>query len=145
MNDCVTVAGFDPASNKETLNRWIGHETQKAAREVTEAIEAYKFNDAAAAVYRFVWNIYCDWYLELAKPVLAGPDGAGQGRDAGDGGLGARRDPQAPAPVHAVRHRGTVARHRRAGAARARACWRWRPGRSTRGSPTTPPRARSAG
>ena len=58
MNGCVTVAGFDPTSAKETLNRWIAHETAKAAREVTEAIEAYKFNEAAGAVYRFVWNIY---------------------------------------------------------------------------------------
>ena len=74
MNACTLVEGFDPWSNKETLNRWIGHETQKAAREVTDAIEAYKFNDAAGALYRFVWNIYCDWYLELAKPVLTGPD-----------------------------------------------------------------------
>jgi valyl-tRNA synthetase len=41
---------------------------------VTTAIEAYKFNEAASAVYRFVWNIFCDWYLELAKPVLAGSD-----------------------------------------------------------------------
>src|SRR5262245_35737375 len=75
MNDCATVAKFDPKSAKETLNRWIAHETAKAAAEVTETIEAYRFNDAAAAVYRFVWNIYCDWYLELAKPLLTGPDG----------------------------------------------------------------------
>ncbi len=76
MNSCASVAGFNPKSAKETLNRWIAHETAKAAREITEAIEAYKFNDAAGAAYRFVWNIYCDWYLELAKPVLMGPDGA---------------------------------------------------------------------
>jgi valyl-tRNA synthetase len=78
MKGCATVAKFDPKSAKETLNRWIAHETAKAAGEVTEAIEAYRFNDAAAAVYRFVWNIYCDWYLELAKPLLTGPDGAGK-------------------------------------------------------------------
>ncbi len=76
LNECFTVDGFDPSQAKETLNRWIAHETAKTAAEVTEAIEAYKFNDAAAAVYRFIWNIYCDWYLELVKPVLAGPDSA---------------------------------------------------------------------
>src|SRR5262249_91654 len=76
MNGCASVAGFDPKSAKETLNRWIAHETAKAAGEITEAIEAYRFNDAATAVYRFVWNIYCDWYLELAKPLLIGADGA---------------------------------------------------------------------
>ena len=78
MNGCATVATFDPKSAKETLNRWIAHETAKAATEVTKAIEAYRFNDAAAEVYRFVWNIYCDWYLELAKPLLTGPDGPGK-------------------------------------------------------------------
>ncbi|MGE3869880.1 MAG: valine--tRNA ligase, partial [Pseudorhodoplanes sp.] len=76
MNAAATVPGFDPKSAKETLNRWIAHETAKAAREVTEAIEGYRFNDAAGAAYRFVWNIYCDWYLELVKPVLTGADGA---------------------------------------------------------------------
>ena len=76
MNACVPIAGFDPKSAKEILNRWIAHETAKALREVTQAIEDYKFNDAAGALYRFVWNIYCDWYLELAKPLLTGPDGA---------------------------------------------------------------------
>ncbi len=74
MNECATVEGFDPQSAKQVLNRWIAHETAKAAAEVTEAIQAYRFNDAAGAAYRFVWNIYCDWYLELAKPLLTGAD-----------------------------------------------------------------------
>jgi valyl-tRNA synthetase len=76
MNECATVSTFDPKSARETLNRWIAHETAKASAEITEAIKAYRFNDAAGAIYRFVWNIYCDWYLELAKPLLTGPDGA---------------------------------------------------------------------
>jgi valyl-tRNA synthetase len=74
MNGCAAATGFDPKSAKQTLNKWIAHETAHAAREITAAIEGYKFNDAAAAAYRFVWNIYCDWYLELAKPVLLGLD-----------------------------------------------------------------------
>jgi valyl-tRNA synthetase len=76
INGCARVPGFDPGGAKETLNRWIAHETAKAGREVTVAIEAYKFNEAAGALYRFVWNVYCDWYLELAKPLLTGSDGA---------------------------------------------------------------------
>jgi valyl-tRNA synthetase len=75
MNGCVLSPGFDPAEAKQTLNRWIAHETARATREISEAIEAYRFNDAAGAAYRFVWNVYCDWYLELAKPVLMGEDG----------------------------------------------------------------------
>jgi valyl-tRNA synthetase len=76
MNACAVPADFDPAKTTQILNRWIAHETARATREVTEAIEAYRFNDAAGATYRFVWNVYCDWYLELAKPVLMGDDGA---------------------------------------------------------------------
>jgi valyl-tRNA synthetase len=79
MNACVLPAAFDPTQARETLNRWIAHETARTTREVTEAIEAYRFNDAASAIYRFVWNVYCDWYLELAKPVLLGEDGAAKG------------------------------------------------------------------
>ena len=78
MNGVTTVVGYEPKDATLTLNRWIAHETQKAVNEVTAAIEAYKFNDAAGAAYRFVWNIYCDWYLELAKPVLMGGDLAAQ-------------------------------------------------------------------
>jgi valyl-tRNA synthetase len=73
---CKRVDGFDPAKVTTTLNRWIVTETTRAARAVTAAIEAYKFNEAASAIYRFVWNQTCDWYLELAKPVLGGADGA---------------------------------------------------------------------
>jgi valyl-tRNA synthetase len=75
INGCVRNPAFDPRQAKEVLNRWIAHETANTARQVTAAIEAYKFNDAAGAIYRFVWNVYCDWYLELIKPVLTGPDG----------------------------------------------------------------------
>jgi valyl-tRNA synthetase len=75
INGCAHDPDFDPHHAKETLNRWIAHETAKTGREVTAAIEAYKFNEAASALYRFVWNVYCDWYLELIKPVLTGPDG----------------------------------------------------------------------
>ena len=75
MNECMLPAGFDPTAAEQVLNRWIAHETVKATREVTEAIEAYRFNDAAGAAYRFVWNVYCDWYLELAKPFMMGEDG----------------------------------------------------------------------
>ncbi len=76
MNACAALSDFDPTKTTQTLNRWIAHETARATREVTEAIEAYRFNDAAGAIYRFVWNVYCDWYLELAKPVLMGEEGA---------------------------------------------------------------------
>ena len=76
FNGAARVEGFDPKSAKEALNRWIAHETAKAAHEITQAIEAYGFSEAAGAAYRFVWNVYCDWYVELSKPLLTGPDGA---------------------------------------------------------------------
>ncbi len=72
MNGCVRVAGFDPAAAREPLNRWILGEAAKASAETAGAIESYRFNDAANSVYRFVWSVFCDWHLELAKPVLQG-------------------------------------------------------------------------
>jgi valyl-tRNA synthetase len=76
FNGAARVEGFDPKTAKETLNRWIAHETAKAAAEITRSIETYDFGGAAGAAYRFVWNVYCDWYVELSKPLLTGPDGA---------------------------------------------------------------------
>ncbi|MGV6871705.1 valine--tRNA ligase [Pseudochelatococcus sp. B33] len=75
MNGCVRVAGFDPAGVRETLNRWAVAEVSQAVRDITLALEEFRFNEAAGAAYRFVWNVFCDWYLELAKPVLQGEDG----------------------------------------------------------------------
>ena len=76
INGCARVAGYDPRANKITLNRWIVGEAARTIAEVGAAIEAYRFNDAANAVYRFVWSVFCDWYVELAKPLLQGADGA---------------------------------------------------------------------
>jgi valyl-tRNA synthetase len=76
MNGCTGLETAAPPKATITLDRWILGETEQVVREVTEAIETYRFNDAANAAYRFVWNIFCDWYLELAKPLLQGEDGA---------------------------------------------------------------------
>ncbi|WP_339774078.1 valine--tRNA ligase [uncultured Thalassospira sp.] len=74
MNECNVVDGFDPKSVKTTLNRWIVGKVAEAARNVSGSIENYRFNDAAAGAYQFVWGTFCDWYLELAKPVFMGDD-----------------------------------------------------------------------
>jgi valyl-tRNA synthetase len=75
INGCARVAFYDPKANAITLNRWIIGEAARATEEIGAAIEAYRFNEAAGAAYRFVWNVFCDWYLELAKPLLQGEDG----------------------------------------------------------------------
>src|SRR5580698_8272819 len=72
MNSCLRVEAFDALAVREPLNRWILGEAAAAAAETAGAIEAYRFNDAANAVYRFVWSVFCDWHLELPKPVLQG-------------------------------------------------------------------------
>jgi len=76
MNECVAPDDFDPATTKETLNRWVRGEVVKTRALVTEALETFAFDEAAGALYRFIWNIVCDWYLELAKPILNGTDEA---------------------------------------------------------------------
>ncbi|SEK56834.1 valyl-tRNA synthetase [Roseovarius nanhaiticus] len=55
---------------EETVNRWIIGETAKVRMEVDAALEAYRFNDAASALYAFVWGKVCDWYVEFSKPLL---------------------------------------------------------------------------
>jgi valyl-tRNA synthetase len=76
MNECVIDPAFDPKAVKTTLNKWIVAKTVEAAQAVAAAIEAYRFNDAANGLYQFTWNVFCDWYLEFAKPVFQGNDAA---------------------------------------------------------------------
>lgn len=76
MNGCCRVDGFDPSTASHTLNRWIATEMGKCIAEVTKALEDYRFNDASGGIYRFTWNTFCDWYLELAKPIFNGDDEA---------------------------------------------------------------------
>jgi valyl-tRNA synthetase len=74
INNAVPRDDFDPTSAKVTLNRWIAGESERAHAAVTEALQAFRFNEAAGAIYHFIWHVYCDWYLELIKPILAGAD-----------------------------------------------------------------------
>ncbi|MBL8555581.1 MAG: valine--tRNA ligase [Phenylobacterium sp.] len=76
MNGCARAEGFDPAAVRAPLNRWIVGETQRTAAAVTEALADCGFADAAEGLYRFIWNQFCDWYVELAKPLLSGADAA---------------------------------------------------------------------
>ena len=76
MNECVRAAGFDPSKLTSTVNRWVVGELARTRNEVTAALEAFRFNEAAGGLYEFIWNVYCDWYLEFIKPVLTGADNA---------------------------------------------------------------------
>ncbi len=76
MNECKPSADFDPSSVTQTVNRWIIGETARARLAHDEALENYRFNDAANGLYQFVWGKVCDWYLEFAKPLFASGDEA---------------------------------------------------------------------
>ncbi len=71
MNDAFPKEGFDPAKVKNTLNQWIIGEVLNTSNAIAESLEAYKFNEASAAIYQFTWGTFCDWYLEFTKPFLA--------------------------------------------------------------------------
>ncbi|MEX2644319.1 MAG: class I tRNA ligase family protein, partial [Acetobacterales bacterium] len=76
MNGVRPDPSFDPGACKEILNRWIVGKVETAAAGVSAGIESYRFNDAAQGLYQFVWGSFCDWYVELSKPVLSGDDAA---------------------------------------------------------------------
>jgi valyl-tRNA synthetase len=71
--DAAPDAAFVPDSD---INRWVLFELGTCAREVDKALVEYRFNEAAASLYAFVWGVYCDWYVEAAKVSLYGDDEA---------------------------------------------------------------------
>lgn len=76
MNEAAIPQGFEPSSVKHAVNKWIIAKAQEATREVTENLNSYRFSDAANAVYQFVWGSFCDWYIEMIKPILYGENEA---------------------------------------------------------------------
>ena len=74
MNDCLSAEAldedFDPAGVTYAPNKWIVHEVKRVAEEIECTLDAYRFNESANVIYSFVWGMFCDWYLEISKPVL---------------------------------------------------------------------------
>jgi len=76
MNGCALTADYDPAAAQIVVNRWIVSRLAETVGQVETAIDGYKFNEAANALYQFAWGTYCDWYLEFAKPLFQGENEA---------------------------------------------------------------------
>ena len=73
MNEAASPApGFEPAGVGDPLARWILASLDRTIDEVGRSLDAFRFDEYAAAIYRFTWNVFCDWFIELAKPSLAG-------------------------------------------------------------------------
>jgi valyl-tRNA synthetase len=70
LNGCDLDPEFDPSTARGIVNRWAISKLARAAARTRESLEGYRFNEAANALYRFTWDEFCDWYLELAKPAL---------------------------------------------------------------------------
>ena len=75
MNGAALPAGFDPASARLTVNKWVLGELARANAAVDRALADLRLNEAATALYEFIWGIVCDWYVELSKPIVQGEDG----------------------------------------------------------------------
>jgi valyl-tRNA synthetase len=78
MSGCALVPGYDPRSCRLTVNRWIAGATRDCAQAVTNALESFRFDEAAHLLYHFLWGTFCDWYLEFTKPIVQGEDAAGR-------------------------------------------------------------------
>ncbi|HYD05067.1 MAG TPA: valine--tRNA ligase [Reyranella sp.] len=75
MNGAALPEAFDPTTAKHTVNKWMLGELARASHAVDTALAEFRLNDAATTLYEFIWGVVCDWYVELTKPLLQGPDG----------------------------------------------------------------------
>ena len=73
LEDYKGSCALDERSKFSSADLWILSRLNRATKDVNEALEAFRFNDAALTVYKFIWNEYCDWYIELTKSKLADP------------------------------------------------------------------------
>ena len=74
MNQCMPPENFDVSAVKNPLNQWIIGQLVHTKDSVEQALETYKFNEAAGALYQYTWGTFCDWYLEFTKPLLEKDD-----------------------------------------------------------------------
>lgn len=74
MNEAKPVADFNPDNVSLAINKWIIAKAKEATLEVTKNLNAYRFSDSANSIYQFIWGSFCDWYIEMIKPILYGED-----------------------------------------------------------------------
>ena len=80
MNGAAMPADFDPSSCENAINRWLIGELVEVERGLEQALANYRLDEAASLLYRFIWNGFCDWYIEFVKPLLEQPESAAETR-----------------------------------------------------------------
>ncbi len=76
MNKCYEAENFNISDAKLEINKWIIAKANEATQAVSESLNSYRFSESANAVYQFVWGTFCDWYIELTKPIFYGDNAA---------------------------------------------------------------------
>ena len=101
LEDYKGSCALDERSKFSSADLWILSRLNRATKDVNEALEAFRFNDAALTVYKFIWNEYCDWYIELTKSKLVDP-GIAKGGSAKYADPCSGLSPQAFTSLHAI-------------------------------------------
>lgn len=72
MNGATVDKNFDPKHVKLPLNAWVITKLSEAEKTISKAIDTYSINEASISIYHFIWGTFCDWYLEMSKPIFYG-------------------------------------------------------------------------
>ena len=81
FNECISELGTDLNFINLQINKWIIQNYNQLNSKVKKSIVEYKFNDAADALYQFIWRDYCDWYIEFIKPILNNAEDIGSQKE----------------------------------------------------------------